>query len=309
MANLTRTQRGFTLIELLVVIAIIGILASLLMPTLAKSKRRARTAQSINNQNQIGKAYRQFVDDNKGYYPRVFGFAGAGGKLGNFVQVVQPGKIANPGSEFNPFAAARLDAMKQAVQKTPQLVAAIYGASTPPEQRPLNTYLGNNHKIFHDPADIGGTAFNLDSCFDAFGSSYQPQVADDMFRVKRLLGEASEDPNDYSGRSMHEQEISNPSNKIVQGDWNWPYDQLDTWHADKGEGRHVMLYADSHVENFLFPKTELLMKWFTPAFTGRATGKGDPEIDDAAFRAASPPEYQTISGTPAKYIDAGFKWW
>jgi prepilin-type N-terminal cleavage/methylation domain-containing protein len=63
-------RHGFTLIELLVVIAIIGILAAMLLPTLAKAKDKAKTAQCISNLHQIGLAVPMYADDHRGYVPR-----------------------------------------------------------------------------------------------------------------------------------------------------------------------------------------------------------------------------------------------
>ena len=64
-----RIARAFTLIELLVVIAIIGILAALLIPTLARSKESARATACLSNLRQIGLALQLYVQDNENHLP------------------------------------------------------------------------------------------------------------------------------------------------------------------------------------------------------------------------------------------------
>ena len=63
--------QGFTLIELLVVIAIIAILAALLLPALSGAKKKGKGAECINNQKQIGIAFRLWANDNEEKFPWV----------------------------------------------------------------------------------------------------------------------------------------------------------------------------------------------------------------------------------------------
>ena len=60
---------AFTLIELLTVIAIIGILAAILIPTVAKVRNTAQAARCVSNLRQIGQHITLYAGDNKGQLP------------------------------------------------------------------------------------------------------------------------------------------------------------------------------------------------------------------------------------------------
>ncbi|MGO8701978.1 MAG: type II secretion system protein [Limisphaerales bacterium] len=64
-----KARQGFTLIELLTVVAIIGILASLLLSTLARAKSQGVSASCKNHLKQLGLALEMYVNDNRRIYP------------------------------------------------------------------------------------------------------------------------------------------------------------------------------------------------------------------------------------------------
>jgi prepilin-type N-terminal cleavage/methylation domain-containing protein/prepilin-type processing-associated H-X9-DG protein len=74
-------RRGFSLVELMVVIAILALLASLLLPSLIRTKASARRIQCASNLRQLGLAGHLYWDDNGGNCFRIGGGSTNGGQL------------------------------------------------------------------------------------------------------------------------------------------------------------------------------------------------------------------------------------
>jgi prepilin-type N-terminal cleavage/methylation domain-containing protein len=224
-----RGESAFTLIELLVVVAIIAILAALLLPALARSKKEAFRVQCFNNQHEIGLCFRMYADDNLDYFPIYNGWAASGGQL--------PPTPDLADSDANPW----------------------YGGTAAVTNRPLDRYM-QNVNTFHCPADSGDPLNPAaKTCWDGWGNSYLAEWYSDDFQVQHVTGSAGAIYPLAQGITMS-MVSTHPVNKIIQGDWDWHFNRNDstrqaTWHNNAGNRRDAMLWGDSHVSFFQFPPT------------------------------------------------------
>jgi prepilin-type N-terminal cleavage/methylation domain-containing protein len=88
-------KRGFTLIELLVVVAIIGLLASVIIVSMANSRLKARDIGRISNVRQLRNALELYYNNCGQQYPLSLATSanngcGAGTTLGTYINAIPP---------------------------------------------------------------------------------------------------------------------------------------------------------------------------------------------------------------------------
>ena len=102
-------HRGFTLIELLVVIAIIAILASLLLPSIARAKRSAQVAHCLSNYHQIGIGFLVYAGDDQSRFPSNPGSQASGGPYFYSAAGAANGSRNNLANDLLPFVNGQLN--------------------------------------------------------------------------------------------------------------------------------------------------------------------------------------------------------
>ena len=251
-----KRSQGFTLVELLVVIGIIAVLVAILLPALRGARDSGQRVACLSNLRQLGSAFIAYAGEHKGSFPYHEFWYNQSGKRGNTT-------------------ALGLGAFDLVERTGLRSEAGIWA------ERPLNSYLGNQAGVSACPSDRGDAKkAGVDSCFDAYGTSYQIQwnyggnIAN--FGVVPITGGA--DLITGGGRKLDvvnrpAAKMGSPirfggkiyrgqwSQKIILGDFNWHGNRPITdarvlWHRPSSPNvrQQNMLFADGHAEFFTFPR-------------------------------------------------------
>ena len=204
-------MKKFTLVELLVVIAVIGILASLLLPSLKKAREKALLAVCVSNLSQINKANNMFMESNND-------------KFIDTADLKNTGIFVNTGYGY----------------------AGLGGSYNPGITRPLNVFLGvESSGSGTVNVALCPKAKATDDSVTNFGTSYMAAARDNY--TNDLDGDSGISDSPSSGEIYHPSSMVLMAN---QGAWHWSllFNSNVPWTVDTHEKhKYPISFVDGHV--------------------------------------------------------------
>src|ERR1051325_8524510 len=165
------SNSGFTLVELLVVIPIIGLLASLMLPALAKAKSKSHRINCLSNIKQLNICWASYTQDHNGMLPESY-FAYSLGSVNTNAWVrgtvddnpafgqVEPGKLDSTNVACLKLGSLWLYNTSAGVYRCPSDKSMTAGV---PRVRSysINSWMGgvalpgeDNYRVFHRETDV-----------------------------------------------------------------------------------------------------------------------------------------------------------
>jgi prepilin-type N-terminal cleavage/methylation domain-containing protein/prepilin-type processing-associated H-X9-DG protein len=259
-----RWYRGFTLIELLVVIAILGILTSLLLPAVARCKRKARAVEEMSTARQLMVAAQLYAQENDdsvfpGYVTEPSAKDDQGGSLEFPVNARYPWRLSPYLSQSFETIYCAENRRKLEDLRGLDRAGYVYAVSVFPSLGINSYFIGGNEAEF--PAAVANRKFGQGTVVQKTGQIRKPSEL--MMFVSARSAVSGLDANGYF-------QVTPPqlTSRRWASDWNMDQPPAQ-WGfvAPRHSGRAVTAMLDGHVELMNREQLQDMRHWANTATT------------------------------------------